>query len=180
MQFSLNDFFAIQLLGFVGLGLLFLVFQVDDRKKMLRLQMWAMILFGVHFFLLRAPTGSALNFIGATRNYAFDRFHKHKWSKILLWIFVGIFSAATILTWQGPLSLLPAIGMISGTVAFWQASPRAVRIISLIGPPAWFIYNAISGSYPGMAADTVFFASNLAGIYRFDIRGRKKKPVKLY
>jgi hypothetical protein len=48
----------IQLIGFVALGIAFSVYQLNERKGMLRLQMWASLLFSIHFFLLGAYTGS--------------------------------------------------------------------------------------------------------------------------
>lgn len=83
--------------------------------------------------------------------------------------FIIIFSAAGILTWQGPVSLLPVFGMISGTLAFWQQNPKHIRMFALISPPLWFTYNAISDSYPGILTEIVMFSLNVVGIYRFDI-----------
>ncbi|MEK9195850.1 MAG: YgjV family protein, partial [Patescibacteria group bacterium] len=81
----------------------------------------------------------------------------------------------TILTWHGLISLLPMIGMITGTIAFWQSNPRYIRLIGLISPPLWFTYNYISGSYAGMFAEIILLSSNLIGIYRFDIKFKFSK-----
>lgn len=136
---------------------------------MLTLQLIAALLYAVHFYLLGAITGAALNATGAARNYAFTR-HSDKRSWWLPGAFIAVFCLVTALTWQGPLSLLPLGGMISGTLAFWQRTPNHIRLIALISPPLWFTYNFISGSYPGMLVETIMFGSNLIGIYRFDIR----------
>lgn len=177
MQSVLDDQFLIQFIGFVGLGVSFLVFQVNRRRSMLRVQIIALLIYSLHFFLLGAFTGAALNIVGATRNYLFDKLHEHKHSNWLPWIFIVVFSIATLLTWQGPLSLLPAIGMIGGTIAFWQSKPETMRLLALISPPAWLAYNLISGSYAGAIAEIIILSSTLLGIYRFDYRDRIHRYV---
>lgn len=159
-----------QIIGLVALVFALVVFQNDHRKKMLYLQLCAATLFSVHFGLLGAFTGMAMNMLSATRNYLFvmtegwDR----KWRTPI--IFMVLFSLATIVTWEGPKSLLPLGGMITGTLAFWQIRPGRIRLLALISPPLWFLYNFMSGSYAGMAVEVIMFSSIITGIYRFDTK----------
>lgn len=82
--------------------------------------------------------------------------------------FIAAFLIASILTWQGQISVLPMMGMVSGTIAFWQKEARLVRLIGILSPPLWFTYNIIVGSYPGMITEVIILSSNLIGVYRFD------------
>lgn len=136
---------------------------------MLLLSMAASLFYTAHFFLLGAITGSAMNLSGVIRSYVYYRV---KPSRENIWIMAGfliITLVATALTWQGTLSLLPMIGTVSGVVAYWQRKPKLIRRLSLISPPAWFAYNAISGSYAGMFIEVINLTSNLVGQYRFDV-----------
>ncbi len=159
---------VIQLIGFFALGLSLLVYQLNKRKSMILAQMFSSLLFSLHFLLLGAYTGSIMNFIGATRNFAFDKYRDRSWSPLVLWAFVAILSFASILTWEGPLSLLPAIGTISGAFAYWQQTAKSIRLISLISPPAWFVYAIFSHSYAGMVTEIFVLCSVLVGMYRHD------------
>ncbi len=174
----MSDFFhnavGIQLIGFAGLAIAVVVFQLNKRQQMLRLNIWANLLFSLHFFLLGAYSGAALNAVGAARNYCFVKFRYRPWSIWVLWGFIAAFTLATILTWQGPLSILPAIGMISGAFAYWQPTAKSIRLLSLIAPPAWFIYNFFSHSYAGMLIEIFIFCSILIGMYRLDVPNKKK------
>lgn len=141
---------------------------------MLRISMVGQILYAIHFMLLGAMTGSVMNLIGAVRSYLFAKFNDSKKPIVLFWSFIVTYLIATILTWHGLTSLLPMVGMITGTIAFWQSKPQHIRLLGLISPPLWFTYNFVSGSYPGMLAEIVLLTSNLIGIYRFDIKSRLK------
>lgn len=157
-----------QLIGFVALIVSLWVFQLNKRTTMLTAQLWGNLLFAIHFALLGAYTGAALNLVGAGRSYSFNKFRKKRWSGAIFWGFIGIFVAADIATWQGIISLLPLIGMISGAFAYWQPTAKSIRVLSLIAPPAWFIYNAVVSSYAGMATEVILMSSILIGMYRLD------------
>ncbi len=171
----LHNQIIIQLIGFVAFGLSLLIYQFNKRRTILNVQLLASLLFSVHFFLLGAYAGSAMNFLGATRNYFFNQFRYVQNSVWLLWLFVGIFAIATALTWQNIYSVLPAIGTISGAFAAWQSKTKNIRLISLISPPAWLIYAVHSHSYAGIVTEVFVLSSILLGMYRFDWRKKAEK-----
>ncbi|HSW78916.1 MAG TPA: YgjV family protein [Candidatus Babeliales bacterium] len=169
----MNNLFSydvfIQLIGFVGVVLSFLVFQSNKRHKMLLLQTVSALVWSLHFFLLGAVTGSAMNFITAGRNYTYYKAGRNR--NILIPLsFAACMVVAVLLTWQGPRSLLPMAGSLIGTLAFWQVKTHHIRLIVIVSPSLWLIYNVISGSYAGVVADTLVIFSIALGIYRFDVR----------
>jgi hypothetical protein len=178
VQYLIHNQIFIQSLGFAGLATGLVSFQVNKRKKILGLVIWSSLFWTIHFFLLGAYTGSALNFIGAIRTMAFSKYRDRRRSIFILWGFIAAFGVATALTWQGPLSLLPAFGTISGAFAYWQKTPRSIRMLALLSPPAWLIYNVVSHSYAGVITEVLIFAATLVGIYRLDIQHgkRDKRP----
>lgn len=159
-----------QLVGVVAVTISITVFQVNKRTKMLTLSMFAAFLYTVHFSMLGAYTGSAMNLIGGARCYAFFKVKPDKRYHWVLFAFMGVAILGTIVTWQGIISLLPFFGSISSAFATWHKSPKYIRRWSLLAPPLWFTYNTISGSYPGMLIEIVMVCSNLFGEYRFDFR----------
>lgn len=175
--------YVIQGIGFLALAIIVMVFQVDRRRKMLYLKAVASVLFTIHFALLGAWTGSALNGVNVFRCSIFSLKNQYKWAHHAFWLylFLGFIWAATLISWQGYISLLPMAGMTFGSIAFWMSDPKKIRTIALITPVAWFTYNFLSGSYPGMATDTLLFLSNLIGIIRFDLLKGKglhlRRPV---
>jgi hypothetical protein len=162
-----------QLIGFIGVLVSITIFQVNKRKKMLRLSLAATLLYTLHYVLIGAFSGAAMNLVGAARAYTYfeikpDRKHR---GVLVFFILVAIF--ASVVTWHGYISLLPLLSSISGTIAFWKVKPSSIRRWSLIGPPLWFTYNFMVGSYPGMLIDSIMFVSNLIGEYRLDFHHSK-------
>ncbi|HZL08344.1 MAG TPA: YgjV family protein [Candidatus Dormibacteraeota bacterium] len=159
----------VQGIGFVAVGVSLCIFQTNKRKNMLLLSLVASLLYTAHFFLLGAITGSAMNLSGAVRSYVYYKVKPSAKNTWIMFAFLAITLAATALTWQGYISLLPMVGTVSGVVAYWQRKPKLIRRLGLISPPAWFVYNAVSGSYAGMFIEVINLSSNLIGQYRFDL-----------
>lgn len=158
----------IQALGVVALLFSMLVFQAGKRKKMLKLHTGASLLYSVHFFLLGGYSGAIVNLVNAIRNYSFYKLSKKSSNWSMPIFFIILFTVAGLVSWQGPASLLPIIGAISGTIAFWQRDPKWIRIFSLFVSPAWFIYALLIGSYPMMISEIIMFSSDIIGMFRYD------------
>ena len=163
-----------QVFGFLALSLVILTFQSNNRNTMQYLKIAASGLFFLHFALLGAWTGAVMNIITALRSYIFKERFTQAWAgkKIWLYLFIIIFTVAGILTWEGYRSLLPIIGMIFGTIAFWMKSPRQIRIMVLFASPCWIAYNLIVHSYPGLLTEILTISTVIIAMIRFN---QKKK-----
>lgn len=164
------NYWLIQLIGLFAVAISLSIFQINDRRKMLKLNIAAAIIYSVHFFLLGATTGAAMNLIAAGRSFAFFNTNPNKRHLWVLFAACVVSIVGALLTWQGPLSLLPLAGSVSSGFAFWQKNPKHNRRWALISSPMWFVYNSISGSYPGMIIEVITVISNFVGQYRFDYR----------
>lgn len=175
----MRNYWLIQLIGLVAVVISVSIFQINDRRKMLKLNLVAAVIYSIHFFLLGAMTGAAMNLIGAGRSYVFFNI---KPDKRHVWILIAstiVSVAGALLTWQGPLSLLPLLGSISSGFAFWQNKPKNIRRWALISSPLWFAYNTLSKSYPGMLIEIITVCSNLVGQYRLDYRHKSRTRHRL-
>lgn len=146
---------------------------------MLLVGMSACALWSVHFLLLGAATGAVMNLIGAARAFAFYKVEPTKRNRWILWSFLSLLAIATALTWQGIISLLPFAGSAANVIAYWQKQPKTIRRFALATPPPWFIYNVISGSYPGMIVEVLKMTSNIVGQYRLDFKRANSSIDKL-
>lgn len=137
---------------------------------MLALGIIANLFWVSHFFLLGAITGAAMNFLSAIRSYVYYRVRPTRKTRWVLWLFEALTVLATAITWGGFISLLPLVGSLFSVVAFWHKKPKVIRRLAMGSSPPWFVYNALIGSYPGMAVEVLLVTSNLIGQYRFDFR----------
>lgn len=155
-----------QLLGLVGIILLIAVFQVDDRRKLLHIQILSNLTWSAYYVFLGAFTAAGLIALGIVRNHLFDRYRQHEW---VFGATIVMYTIVTLITWKDWTSIMAMIGMILATVALWQKNPRHIRFTSLTVTPFWLTYNILNSSYLGVVGDLVTFGSVVIGIYRFDI-----------
>ncbi len=166
----------IQGIGYIALLSAILSFQKNKRSKMLLYLIIANILFTLHFSLLHAWTGVAMNVLGALRAILFYQKDTKVWAQHTVWmyVFMGAFILAGLVTWTNYSSLLPIIGGVTDTFALWKSSAKSIRFFMLIPRPCWFSYDFLVGSYAGMTTEVFVFASVLIGILRFDIPNKNR------
>lgn len=164
----INDPMFIQTLGSIALVFSLLVFQVNSKRRMLFLHSGSSLFYAVHFFLLGGYSGAVVNFVNAIRNTTFFSLRHKKRSLFLPILFIVLYMSVVVLTWKDIYSILPLIGAVFGTLAFWQKNPRMIRIFSLLVAPPWFIYATLVGSVPMMISESIMFLSDLIGLIRYD------------
>ncbi len=167
-----------QIVGFLGTALLFLSFQQKKRQGILLFQICAGAVFILHYILLGAYTGAALNFIGFTRSIVFYNSDK-KWAKSPAWLvlYIVISAVSSILTWNAWYSILPAIAMMLTTVSYWLENETKIRFVTFPSSPCWLVYNGLTGSVAGIVTECIVMSSLIIAIIRYDIlkeRGRKE------
>ena len=154
-------------------GLIFAIFSFQNNKRNLILFFLGMaqLFFIFHFALLGVWTAAAMNIVGSTRTFFFIFRGRKKWtdSNAIMFVFIGLFLIAGVISWQNWLSIVPIIAMIIETIGLWQKNPRIIRFIVFIPHPMWLIYNFINRSYPGVLTEIFILVSLIAGIIRFDI-----------
>jgi hypothetical protein len=168
------------IIGYIGLVFIVLSFQFDNRKKILGLHIISAVFYLIHFVLIGALTGAAMAGLVVLRNSIFIKRNTSRWAQRNHWpyIFIVIFIVAGALTWSGPLSILPVIGMITGTISRWSKKEKMLRLLSLIPSPFWLVYNFAVGSIPAFMGESLVLGSNITSIIRFDILKKKKRSHK--
>lgn len=163
-------FALIQLIGFVPTLLIVLAQQRGERRLLLKAQFTASAIWIVHYALLGAYTGAAINALGlvrATVCYYNDR----RWARSRVWLalFVLLYAASPLLTWDGWYCLLLGLAMVLTTVALWVRSMTVNRLLFLINSPLVLVYNLFAHSYSCAVIEAAAFVSFAAAVWRFDI-----------
>jgi len=162
-------------IGFIGMALVFIAFQQNEKRKILWIQASAGAVFVIHFLLLGAWTGMGMNFLEIPRNMVFA---KKENKNQVLWtvLFITAFIVLGVFTWESSMSLFPIIAMCLSTVAFSLKNPKHIRFCSLPVSALWLTYNIISLSIAGTLTENFCLLSILIAIIRFDVF-RKNKEV---
>lgn len=169
------DLFSLfaQLVGWMAMVFIVLSFQAKHRQRIILLILVGSIAWAAHFLLIGAYTGALLNLIGAARAFAFYKYGgSDSRSPWLLWGFITLFLVAGIATWQGPISILPTLGMMISNIALWQRNEQRIRLLILLVSPLWLAYNVLSGSLPGVLNECFVTSSVLIALWRY-----RKKPL---
>ena len=166
-----------QTVGIVGMILVFLSFQINSKKNILFFQILSSLVFGVHFFMLNAFTGVAMNAVSIFRNSIFYQSEKHAWARHKAWIavFILLYTGMGLLTWDNWFSILLMISMVTTTFAFWETNPTRIRLLYFPGSPCWLVYNITNGSVAGIITESFSIISLIIAFIRFDILHQEEK-----
>ena len=161
-----------QLVGVVGIAFSLLSFQFSKRKYIMLFQMLASLSFSTQLFMVGAVTGGCLDLISFVRTLIFANNSKG-WAKSKWWLygFLAVMLATGALTWENGWSILPILGSMLSTVAFWMTKEKHIRLVSLTVGPCWMVYNIVKGAYSGALNEVFAMASIVIGLLRHD-RGK--------
>ncbi|HZJ75875.1 MAG TPA: YgjV family protein [Clostridia bacterium] len=170
-----------QIIGFIGAFTYFLVFQMKKRSSILAINILAGMIFVVHFTMIGAYTGAAMNVVCALRCTIYY-FSDRKWAKSKAWlaVFIGVSVVLGVLTWGDIYSIFPLMAMVITSISFWLKKESHIRLLTLPTQPGWMIYNIHNNSISGLLTDIVIFSSILIAIIRYDIIKRKKPEAAKY
>ncbi len=157
-----------QIVGLCALALSTLSFQLNTRKKILIAQIFTAVLFSVHYGMLGAVTGAAMNGISVIRNLIFYyRDRKFFSGNIWVAIFVGVNLITGILFWQDWTSVLCIAAIVISTVSLSLKDPKYVRMVLLLSSPFFLAYSVVTGSIGGALNDLIAGTSGVIAVIRY-------------
>lgn len=168
----LMDFYSlfVQAIGFIPSFISILSVQLKTRKKILLLQLSAGLMWVTHYYLLGAYTAVLTNTVGIFRS-TISYFNDRKWAESVLWLYliIALSILSSVLTWTGPVSLLPAISLICTATGLWIHNLTITRILFALQSPCLFVYDIASGSWGCAVIEAFAFLSFILAIVRLDI-----------
>lgn len=164
--------------GLVAVILFVTSYQIKKRNGIIVCNAISRALYILQYILLGAFSGAVLDVIGlissvlaARKDTPFVR----KWRVPILILVNAAMLAATVLLYETPWDVLPFIGVLLHTTAFWLTNERKIRVLSILGSPFWFAYNAHSLAFGSAAGDIFTIISIGIAMLRYDIGGKKPK-----
>lgn len=162
-------FLIVQAVGLLGSVVVIAGMQKNDRRVILLCQLAGCICWVFHYGMLGATTAVYTNFISFGRSLVFVNNDK-PWarSRLWLWLFIALLLLNSVLTWDGWVSILPAISMTLTSLALWTHNTRTTRLLMLINSPFWLVYDLCCRSYTCAVVEVIAFISFIIAIRRFD------------
>lgn len=153
-------------IGVIGLVFFALSFQYSSPRRLLYLFVLGGVAMTVHFALLGVYTAAIINLIMAARAYVYYQ-SKRRDSWAIPTIFAGVLLVATALTWQGYISLLPAMAGLISAYALWSDSSQHIRWFMLACSLFWITHNIIVVSPVAVVSDMISIISIIIGLWRY-------------
>lgn len=145
---------------------------IKSRKGSLTSQSISCILESIYDFTINATTGAVTNFINFIRTILF--INKKKFGNLvyflILIIFEGVIIFSCIKTWNGLVSLFPAVGSLIRTFCLWQSDMRLVRLSGITTSIFYGIYYIYYGSIFMICGYLVLFITGIYSIWKNDIQ----------
>lgn len=148
---------AIGLVGTAG-GMAWPLFR--GRFGMLVAQLVPSVCFGIHYWMLGAPTGSVMNVLSGLQILAAIPLGSRPEFRLVYLLLLPIIAVAMALTWVGLPSVFAAAGTAFISLSRYQTAVVPLRLCMAVALPCWFGHNFLVGSVPGMMSDCVGMAIN--------------------
>ena len=165
------------IIGLIAVAFYLLGYLQKKKTSILVLNLVSRLLYILQYILLGAFSGAVLDVAGALVTVVAgkkeSRFIKrYRIAVIIVMNLVIIGSGIYIMiATSDALGVLPIIGVMCHTNAFWFDKEKSVRRLSMVGSPFWFAYNMLSGAYGSCIGDLLSMVSIGVSMYRYD---RKK------
>ena len=165
------------ILGYIAALSGLVIFISVKRTRILILKIMSDSLFVLHQLCLGLFSGALLSGIAVARSCIFYHRGQRKWADNPLWLvlFIALTLISPVLTWAGPISLLPTVGSVVCVFSYYVKSTWILRILSFLGEGLWLLYGLLGGSIQLMLFGIVALISLTVGMIRETNHKRKTK-----
>lgn len=163
--------------GLVAVVLFVASYQMKRRNGIIVCNSVSRALYILQYVLLGAFSGAVLDVIGLLSSMLAARKDTPLMKKLRIPVLILINASmlvATVLLYETVWDVLPFIGVLLHTTAFWLTDEKKIRALSILGSPFWFAYNAHSLALGSAAGDIFTIVSIGIAILRYDILKKKK------
>ena len=166
-----------QIIGICAVATFLLSYQQKKRSGIIILNIISRCLYIIQYLLLGAISGAVLDVLGAVSSTIASKKYNSFIKKYLKAVFIAtnallIAAGVTIAVInRSLLDILPLIGVLLHTGAFWLSDERIIRRVSLAGSPFWLVYNTASRAYGSALGDILTMVSIVIAMIKF-----RKKP----
>ena len=169
------NFIIAQIIGSIALIVLIISFQKNEKKKLLKYQMFSSLLYAIQYAFLgpEAYTGCLMNLTSMVRNFAFKRYENKRPPIYLLIIIIALMITLSLISFENLISLLPMLAMVLYSIAVWNGNLKIVRITDIISCLLYIIHNIVVQAYTGLIATIIEMLGAMAAIYKFNIKKEK-------
>ena len=167
-----------QAFGILALICTVVSMQLKKKRPLMILQTASEAFIVAQYLVKGAFTGSFMAMVSFVRDIIFTKYDKKRTPLWILLIIYVIMTILTIISWAGPLSLLPYVGSLIYAWSLWYGKTKWIRLGNAVGNSPYLIYTILTGNYALFIMTLLEVISSAIGFLRIDIFGKKKKSKK--
>ena len=178
MDDAITAFILEQAFGFFALICTVVSMQLKNKRPLMVLQTASEAFIIAQYLVKGAFTGSLMSVVSFIRDIIFTKHEKKRtpfWVLLILYI---VMTVLTIVSWAGPLSLLPFVGSLIYAWSLWYGKTKWIRLCNGIGNSPYLVYTLLTGNYVLFVMTLLEVVSSFIGFFRIDVFGKKKKSKK--
>ncbi len=167
-----------QAFGILALVCTVVSMQLKKKRPLMILQTASEAFIVAQYFVKGAITGSLMAIVSFIRDIIFTKYEK---KRAPLWILIALYiimTGLTIISWAGPLSILPFVGSLIYTWSLWYGKVKWIRLGNAVGNTPYLVYTILTGNYALFIMTLFEVISAAIGFIRIDVLGKKKKKAK--
>ena len=174
------NFIIAQVFGFLGIVANVSSMQFKRRKQILVALLFLNLFSALNFVFLGTWSSTYISFFAVLEmiiNYLFER-KKKPVPKVLVAIYILINILLGMLTFTGPLDIVPIICAIIFCITILLKNEQHIRLAMFINQCFWLVYDVSVGAYMFAVSNVLTMISISIAIYRYNRKPKKKKTVK--
>ena len=167
-----------QVIGIVAIIIGIVTYQIKSRRGIMIANIASTVCFALHYMLIGAYVGMALNMVATVRNIVFYNSNMSKKKSMICTVtFAVIACVAGFITWEAWYSVLQLINSVVRCYILSLSNPNSIRKGIMIVVPMTLIYNIIVFSIGGIINDSCTLVSTGISLFRYREKKNKKQEA---
>ena len=178
MDNELTIFILGQAFGILALICTVVSMQLKKKRHLMLLQTASEAFIVAQYLVKGAITGSFMAMVSFIRDIIFTKYDKKRTPLWVLLVIYAIMTILTIISWAGPLSLLPYVGSLIYAWSLWYGKTKWIRLGNAVGNSPYLIYTIVTGNYALFIMTLLEVISSAVGFIRLELPSKKKNAKK--
>ena len=178
MDNELTIFILGQAFGILALICTVVSMQLKKKRQLMVLQTASEAFIVAQYLVKGAITGSFMAMVSFIRDIIFTKYDKERTPLWVLLVIYAIMTILTIISWAGPLSLLPYVGSLIYAWSLWYGKTKWIRLGNAVGNSPYLIYTIVTGNYALFIMTLLEVISSAVGFIRLELPSKKKNAKK--
>ena len=175
MDNELVIFILGQAFGILALICTVVSMQLKKKRQLMILQTASEAFIVAQYLVKGAITGSFMAMVSFVRDIIFTKHDKKRTPLWVLLIIYAIMTVLTVISWAGPLSLLPYVGSLIYAWSLWYGKTKWIRLGNAVGNSPYLIYTIVTGNYALFIMTLLEVISSAIGFIRLELPSKKTR-----